>query len=140
MNDEQTRQGWVSGPGWDDAVHETETQICSHRMCCCYLSIVAGKKKAKLALNPGRKTIVVFSPCQTSWTSVVEVYTQQQQPPQPYGRAWTVLIWNVAPGRSDVSACTVVLMPRSASAPRIIPQGNHRYWAHMVSLNFTPLG
>lgn len=51
----------------------------------------------------------------------------------PHGRAWTVLIWNVAPGRSLVSACTVVLMPKFASAPRITPQGNQRYCNQPVS-------
>jgi hypothetical protein len=40
--------------------------------------------------------------------------------------AVTDLIWNVAPGSSDVSPCTVAFIPMLASAPLIIPQGNHR--------------
>jgi hypothetical protein len=36
------------------------------------------------------------------------------------------LIWNVAPGSSEVSAWTVALMPMLARAPRIMPQGNQR--------------
>lgn len=36
------------------------------------------------------------------------------------------LIWNVAPGSSDVSACTVAFIPILASAPLITPHGNHR--------------
>ena len=42
------------------------------------------------------------------------------------GFAVTDLIWNVAPGNSEVSACTVALIPILARAPLIIPQGNHR--------------
>lgn len=37
-----------------------------------------------------------------------------------------VLIWNVAPGNSDVSACTVAMIPKLAKVPRMIPQGNQR--------------
>jgi hypothetical protein len=40
--------------------------------------------------------------------------------------AVALLIWNVAPGSSDVSAWTVALMPMLASAPRMTPQGNQR--------------
>lgn len=36
------------------------------------------------------------------------------------------LIWNVAPGNSDVSAATVALIPILDSAPRMMPQGNQR--------------
>lgn len=38
----------------------------------------------------------------------------------------TDLIWKVAPGNSDVSACTVAFMPMFARAPLMIPQGNQR--------------
>jgi len=40
------------------------------------------------------------------------------------------LIWNVAPGNSDVSAFTVALIPMLASAPLIIPHGNQRNYNH----------
>ena len=42
--------------------------------------------------------------------------------------AVTVLIWKTAPGSSLVSAWTVAVMPRAASAPRTIPQGTQRNW------------
>lgn len=42
----------------------------------------------------------------------------------------TVLIWKVAPGRSAISACTVALIPMLASAPRMMPHGNQRYFNH----------
>ena len=44
----------------------------------------------------------------------------------PYDLAGIVLIWNVAPGSSADSACTVALIPILASAPLKTPHGNHR--------------
>ena len=39
-----------------------------------------------------------------------------------------VFIWNVAAGSSEVSACTEVLIPMFARAPRITPHGKYKYY------------
>lgn len=43
-----------------------------------------------------------------------------------YDLTGIVLIWNTAAGRSVTSAWTVASVPRAASAPFTIPQGNQR--------------
>jgi hypothetical protein len=50
------------------------------------------------------------------------------------GFAVILLIWNVAPGNSLVSACTVALIPMLARAPRIMPQGNQRNYSLLISI------
>ena len=52
-----------------------------------------------------------------------------------------VLIWKTAPGSSLISAWTVATMPRAASAPRTMPQGNDRNYlceVHCQRHSFVP--
>jgi hypothetical protein len=51
-----------------------------------------------------------------------------------YGFGTIDLIWNVAPGSSEVSAWTVALIPILARAPRIMPHGNQRNCIDAVSM------